>query len=707
MSGSLPPTETDPAAERAPVEGLDGHTIAGRYRLLRRIGSGAYGEVWEADDLLAKRRVAVKLFPSGVEVPLARIQLEVAALRQRVPGVVDLLDDGVEDGRAYVVMEIVDGRPFPGGSGPRAWGEIAQVTVALLETLARVHSVALIHRDLKPANVLVTEGGQVRILDFGIAYRADGVEPTIDREAGADAPLAIDRPRSDRMTEGPLGTLAYAAPEQLRNDRVSARTDLYAVGVMLYEALSGRRPHAAASQPQLLRDKLLRRPAPLAEVAPGTPEAIAIAVDRMLEIQPSARPASATDVLALLAGEPSVEAPFVPWLGPLEPLETLARAARARRSIDLLGPPGSGRTRCLRALAQLSEWAERVVWLPAGSRAFESLAPLVGDLSDQHGAEPLAEVARTVEARLRRALLEGAVVLADDADRLDRESAAALARCLDAGVVVRAFPPASLAGEHAAASRVELSPLREEDLRGLFAGPDLLLHLREDAARVLHRRTGGTPARIARELTTWVRLGVAHRLRSLLVVQRDAIDRLESDFLAAAPVDADRAASLPQPLADTLAWITLAWPHTGTPFLARVMGEPRFRVESDVGALMAAGLVRQLPDGRVEPASAVRSPAHWTPTRTRSAHEALAGALAPGAPGRLQHLLSGSADLVPARLAIGEEAAALAQRLADEGRLGQAIATIDSGLRHVRGLGVAAEAVTERLLGNTRRGKKA
>ncbi|MEZ4311708.1 MAG: serine/threonine-protein kinase [Polyangiaceae bacterium] len=677
------------------------HEIAGRYRLRHLLGQGAHGEVWEAHDSVAGSAVAVKLLHPGVEVPLARILLEVSALRYRLPGVVELLDHGMEGDRAYLVMELVRGGPFPLVPKPCAWSDIARPVAALLETLARVHSLGWIHRDLKPANVLVTKGGQVRLLDFGIAYRTDSTEPSID--AGAAPELlgtAMDRPHNDRLTEDNtiVGTLAYAAPEQIFDGRLSSRTDLYAVGVMIYEALAGRRPHDESSRPALFRSKQSGHARPLDEIAPGTPPEIAATVHRLLAINPADRPRSATEVLSLLSGDSAPDAPFVPWLGPLQPLDDIAAAARASQSLDVVGPPGSGRTRCLRAFAQLGEHEPRVVWIRPGSRAFESLDPVLAGEIEYSKYSSLDAVTSAVEAQLRNALAEGSILLADDVERLDRLSAAVLARCLDAGCIVRAFGEKGPDPGVAAERRVNLVPLQEADLRSLFAGPDLLLHLREDAARVLHRRTGGNPGRVVRELTAWERLGVAHWLRGLLVVQRDAIDRLESGVLAASPAEPAGAADLPEPLAETLAWITLAWPHAHLPLLADVMNEQRFRIEADVDALAEAGLVRRLPDGKIEPLSHLAAPPHWDTRRARSAHAAIARALPAGARGRLQHLMLGTTELEPARLAIATEAAALAERLIDEGRLGQAIATLDSGLRHVRGLGEAAKVETERLL---------
>src|SRR5262249_3589011 len=140
------------------------------------------------------------------------------------------------------------------------WEDIAGVTVALLETLARVHASFIVHRDLKPENVLVTRSGEVRLLDFGIAYRSGSADESVDR----------------RMEVGqPLGTLAYMAPEQVQARPVTERSDLYALGVMLYQALAGQLPHGGLAPARLLFMKVNRPPQPLRSVAPLVPEPVA------------------------------------------------------------------------------------------------------------------------------------------------------------------------------------------------------------------------------------------------------------------------------------------------------------------------------------------------------------------------------------------------------------------------------------------------
>jgi hypothetical protein len=643
-----------------------GDRIADRYDLVRPLGRGSFGEVWEANDGITRKPVAIKVLFSNVELGPTRAQVEVAALRQRLPGVVELKDDGVHEDRAFLVMELIDGRPFPGKVGACSWDEITGVTVALLETLARVHGAFMVHRDLKPENVLVTPEGQVYLLDFGIAYQ----------QASGSLDTAADLSQV-------LGTPAYMAPEQIQSGAISERTDLYALGVMLYRALAGRMPHEASSAGRVLFLTANTPPAPLREVAPAVPEAVARLVDRMLAINPRDRPRTAFDVLAELRGERSIEDPLFPWIGPQTTIAAVLAAAREGRSIDIVGARGSGRTRHLLGVEQMLSAQQKTVWIRPAERALESLKELFGDGGPAASAS-MEEALSVAEGVVRRALAAGAVLLVDDAARLDPWSAQVLARVRGAGVVIRALEEPA---EDDLQLTVRLRPLGEGELRSLFAGPDRLLHLREDAASILFQRTEGMPARVVREVTTWMGLGIARWVRNLVAVSRDALDRLTLGLLAGAPADADVPAlrGLSSDQRDVLVWAALAWPHTTLDLLARTVNEPRYRVEAVVVSLAELGLVRRLPDGHLAPQ--IPAPiASWPEARVRRAHAAIAAVLAPGVRGRLLHLVEAGASSGDERRALAREAAAQAARLIDEGHLGEAVAAIETGLRVTRAL---------------------
>jgi eukaryotic-like serine/threonine-protein kinase len=667
---SWPPGDGEPRGRR-------GEVIASRYQLDLVIGKGAFGEVWAAQDLISGRTVAVKLLRAEVDLELSRAQLEILALQQGPPGVVELLDDGSEDGRAFLVMELVDGKPFPGRDPPCAWADVADVVVALLSTLSRVHAAFVVHCDLKPANVLVTRDRQVKLLDFGISHTRAHAESR------------------GRYLSDMDGTPAYMAPEQLRGGPLTERTDIYALGVMLYEILSGRLPHQGANPGQLLYARLNRPPIPLAQVAPDVPPNVAGLVDRMLALDPAARPASASDVLAVLRGEHAIEQPLFPWLGPQTALLSVLKAAEHRRSLDVLGPKGHGKTRVLLAAKQVLSASRAVHWIqPVESgEPFACLRPLIGPLPSEGDA---SEMARLASEAVRSAAQRGDVLLVDDFEQLDPWSQTILNTVRSDGTLIRTLG----APRYDDTGAVVLAPLEEADLRSLFAGPDRLLHLREDAARLLYQRTHGVPASVVREVSEWLSLGITKWTRSLLVVSRSALDRLSAGLLGgeSLPGDAAPYRDLAPPCRDTLLWTSLSWPHTTIPLLAELSGRSQADVQADVEALSAEGMVRILPDRRVV-AQVPQSYGDWSEAQVRAAHAAIAKVLPPGAPSRLHHLLLADARDDAARLAVAREAAALATRRIEEGRVGEAIASIESGLRAVRGLDPAAAAETCDLLG--------
>ena len=256
--------------------------LAGRYRLGALIGEGAGAQVLEAIDLRTGGLVAVKLIhlpddlaPALREEWLRRLQRE-AALARRLehPDIVAIYEAGLGDGKAWLAMERVRGLDLGRYTQPsRLLPEtlVLRIGARVAAALAHAHAKGVVHRDLKPANVLVNlASGQVKLADFGVARAEDS---------------------SHTRTGMTLGTPAYMAPEQLAGEPAGPATDAYALGVMLFELLTGRRPHQAATLGELLKATATEAPARLATLRPDLPAPVAAAIEQLLARDPAQRPA--------------------------------------------------------------------------------------------------------------------------------------------------------------------------------------------------------------------------------------------------------------------------------------------------------------------------------------------------------------------------------------------------------------------------------
>ena len=261
-------------------------TTLGRYRLVERIGAGGMGEVWRARDANLDRDVAIKLLSTtgGIASETReRFRREAHALsRLSHPGVATIFDFDTQDGTDFLVMEYV-----PGGSletrldaGPLALEDLTRYGAAIAEALHSAHERGILHRDLKPGNVVLTDAGQPKILDFGIALLMDG------------------DPNAAKLTQAGMivGSLPYMAPEQLTDDPADARTDIYALGVLLFEMATGRRPFIKERREALMFEIFSNAPPSLRSLRPELPAALDQLVDACLRKEPAQRPASAAQV---------------------------------------------------------------------------------------------------------------------------------------------------------------------------------------------------------------------------------------------------------------------------------------------------------------------------------------------------------------------------------------------------------------------------
>jgi hypothetical protein len=271
---------------------MSGDVMIGRYELGERIGSGGMARVVRAVDRRLERTVAVKLLAEHLaDDPqfVQRFEREAKSAARLVhPNIVQVFDYGFDPdkGRYYIVMEYVKGR-----SGAQLLQEHGRLSIetslhladGACRALAHAHRHGVIHRDVKPGNLMFGDDGQVKLTDFGIAWAGDSLAVT---QHGAV-----------------LGTVAYLAPEQASGEKASPLADVYGLGVVIFQLMTGRLPFAGQSLSELVLAQRDQRPPPLDRLVGGVPPHVAVAVDRAISFDPAQRPQSAQELHAALFGE--------------------------------------------------------------------------------------------------------------------------------------------------------------------------------------------------------------------------------------------------------------------------------------------------------------------------------------------------------------------------------------------------------------------
>ncbi|SRR6266571_263441 len=279
-------------------------TLSGRYRVEQLLGSGGMAQVYRGTDTVLSRPVAIKVLSSdyaGDPAFVERFRREAqAAARLNHPTVVSVFDTGSDDGVHYIVMEFVSGQTLAevlATEGPLPPERAAWVTARVAEALSFAHEAGLVHRDVKPGNVMLTERGDVKVMDFGIARAAAG--------PGQDL----------TETTSILGTAAYLSPEQAEGKPVDPRSDIYSLGVVLYELLTGRAPFTGSTPVAVAYKHVTEEPTPPSAVQPGVPPAVEAIAMRALAKDPAQRYQSAERMRADLeaaAGGASAAAVPIP-----------------------------------------------------------------------------------------------------------------------------------------------------------------------------------------------------------------------------------------------------------------------------------------------------------------------------------------------------------------------------------------------------------
>ncbi|HTO76032.1 MAG TPA: protein kinase [Thermoanaerobaculia bacterium] len=275
---------------------LPAGTRLGTYEILSPLGAGGMGEVYRAKDSRLGRDVAIKVLPETVAQDaerLARFEREARALAAlNHPGIITIFAVEESSGTRFLAMELVEGESLDAliPSGGLSLSRFLDIATPLAEALSAAHERGIVHRDLKPGNVMVTHEGRVKVLDFGLARV----------EAAESDPNLTSTPTESRVnltTAGQVfGTVAYMSPEQTRGDKVDARSDVFSLGVVLHQMLTGERPFQGANAADLVSSILRDRPAAVTDLRRDLPQHLGRIVRRCLEKEPRDRYQTSRDV---------------------------------------------------------------------------------------------------------------------------------------------------------------------------------------------------------------------------------------------------------------------------------------------------------------------------------------------------------------------------------------------------------------------------
>jgi serine/threonine protein kinase len=435
-----------------------GQTLS-HYRILGALGAGGMGVVYLAEDERLGRQVAIKVLPADAvsnQQALDRFRLEArTASSLSHPGICTIYDIGVHESAPYIVMELLRGETLRErvARGPMKIADVLDIGIQLADALGAAHAQGIVHRDIKPANIFVGDKLRARILDFGLAKLARA-HSLFDSAAAAAEVTAVAGPlRFDNNLTTPgtaIGTVSYMSPEQARGEDVDSRTDIFSLGVVLYEMVTGRQAFVGSTSAVVFDAILNRSPMSPVVLNPDTPPRLHDAINTALEKDRDLRYQHAVDLEADLkrirrdlqsgattsvrlgesvVAQPTAAATAITTLTP--PVTAPTTAASAVPTEPGSGPaPAAGR-RHLWLVAGLLGAAVlgAVLWLPAGGRV-----PPTGPAQEVQGA---ADEARRAQIRLdardyRAALAEATAALTHDpanveAARIKRDAEAQLA----------------------------------------------------------------------------------------------------------------------------------------------------------------------------------------------------------------------------------------------------------------------------------------
>jgi eukaryotic-like serine/threonine-protein kinase len=260
-----------------------------QYQLVGKLGAGGMGEVYRAVDRVLGRDAAIKVLAANklqdVEARQRFLREARAASALNHPSVVTVYEIGSTEGIDFIAMEFVSGETLDSLLRQRrlSIAEAASYALQTADALTKAHAAGVVHRDIKPSNLAITQDGLVKVLDFGLARLNEGTKPLADGNDATNTALFATR------VGLVMGTLAYMSPEQARGEEAGVTSDIFSLGIVLFEMVSGQRPFSGGSDMAMLHNLHFSPPKDLRQLSPDVPERLARVVRRMLEKEPAAR----------------------------------------------------------------------------------------------------------------------------------------------------------------------------------------------------------------------------------------------------------------------------------------------------------------------------------------------------------------------------------------------------------------------------------